>query len=299
MKKKQLTINQRNAIRGWAAILPALLLTLLIFGYPAVQTVIKSFTSWNGIGKAEYIGLKNYIKILGDPQFWQLLKNTFVFLLFLPAQLFFGIVVAVLIYEEIPGWRIFRIVYYIPQVISTMVIGYIFSVMFGFNGPLNRALMGLGFTAEPIRWLEYGGTARTVVIICMVWINIGWQSILALGGLSSIPTSVYEAAELDGAGYWKRLFYITLPMLGRTIEYSCIVSVMWVFAGLFPLIFSLTSGGPGHETSTLDYMIYLKSFSSSSKYGYASALSVILIIIVIILSIIQFKISDRQNSWEG
>ena len=299
MKKKQLTLQQKTALRGWAAVFPALLLTMLICGYPAVQTIIKSFTSWNGIGEPTYVGLKNYIKILGEKQFWELLRNTFVYLLFIPAQLFIGIVVAVLIYEEIPGWKVFRIVYYIPQVISTMVIGYIFSVMFGLHGPLNTILTKIGLMQKPIAWMEEGAMARTIVIICLVWINIGWQAMLALGGLSSIPTSVYEAAELDGAGYWKRLFRITLPMLGRTIEYSCIVSVMWVFASLFPLIYSMTGGGPGHETTTLDYMIYLKSFSSSSKYGYASALAVILIIIVVILTIIQFKVSNRQNNWEG
>ena len=169
-------------------------------------------------------------------------------------------------------------------------------MLFSYDGAVNSVLKALHLIREAIPWLERSGTARTAVIICLVWVNIGWQCLLALGGLSSISPSVYEAARLDGAGYWTQLFRITFPLLGRTMEYSCITSVMWTFTGIFPYIYSMTGG---YDTTTLDYMVYLKSFSANSQYGYASALSVLLIIVIMILTVVQLRISDRQNRWEG
>ena len=299
MKIKQSRMLRREKYQAWLSIAPTLILIIIMCGYPLIQTIATSFTQWNGVGDPNPVGLKNYIDILSGSQFYLLLKNNFVFLLFIPIQIVIGTMIAVFINDEVPGWKVYRVVYYIPQVISAVIVGYLFMVMFGYEGPVNLMLQGLGVIKESIGWLESGTTARIVVLICLVWVNIGWQSLLSLGGLASIPPSLYEAAKLDGAGYWKRLFKITFPMLGRTIEYSCIVSVMWVFTGIFPYIFALTGGGPGYETATIDYMIYLKSFSANSQYGYASALAVLLIIIVLIFTVIQLRVSDKQNSWEG
>ena len=270
---------------------------LIVFNYlPLTQLLLYSFTDWNGIGAAVSVGFKNYINILSSGQFWSLLRNNLIFLLFIPFQVLIGVIVAVLIYDGIPGGKIFRVIYYIPQVISAVIVGYLFKVLFSYDGAVNSVLKALHLIREAIPWLERSGTA---VIICLVWVNIGWQCLLALGGLSSISPAVYEAARLDGAGYWTQLFRITFPLLGRTMEYSCITSVMWTFTGIFPYIYSMTGGGPGYDTTTLDYMVYLKSFSANSQYGYASALSVLLIIVIMILTVVQLRISDRQNRWEG
>ena len=172
----------------------------------------------NGVGAPDPVGFKNYVDILSGSQFYLLLKNNFVFLLFIPIQIVIGTMIAVFINDEVPGWRVYRVVYYIPQVISAVIVGYLFMVMFGYEGPVNLLLKGLGVIEESIGWLENGTTARIVVLICLVWVYIGWQSLLSLGGLASIPPSLYEAAKLDGAGYWKRLFKITFPMLGRTVD---------------------------------------------------------------------------------
>lgn len=299
MKNRQSKISRRQTRQAWLSVLPALLLILVMCAYPIVQTVIKSFTDWNGIGAAVSVGFKNYINILSSGQFWSLLRNNLIFLLFIPFQILIGVIVAVLIYDGILGGKIFRVIYYIPQVISAVIVGYLFKVLFSYDGAVNSVLKALHLIREAIPWLERSGTARTAVIICLVWVNIGWQCLLALGGLSSISPSVYEAARLDGAGYWTQLFRITFPLLGRTVEYSCITSVMWTFTGIFPYIYSMTGGGPGYDTTTLDYMVYLKSFSANSQYGYASALSVLLIIVIMILTVVQLRISDRQNRWEG
>lgn len=284
-----------TARQGWLSVVPVLTMILLIRGYPLVVGLCESFTNWNGMSRNDFVGLANYISILKDPVFWDLLKNNIIFMLFIPIQLIVGIVVAVLFYEETAGWKFFRNVFYLPQIISSVVIGYLFSVFFSYRGPVNAILKVFGFGGK--EWLGEKWSAIIIIILCLVWVNIGWQAMLGLGGMGAIPPSVFEAARMDGAGYWQRLFKITIPMLGRTIEYSCVMSVIWVLTGLFPFIFSMTKGGPGYDTTTIDYMIYLKSFGSSSEMGYACALSVILLVLVTVLTAIQMKLSDKANDW--
>lgn len=298
MSVKSTAIAQKKEnFHGWMSILPVILIILAIRGYPMVVGIIKSFTNWDGLFKSDFVGLNNYISILGDSQFWNLLKNNIILLTYLPIQLIIGLIVAVLLYEEMLGWKFFRSCYYLPQVLSSLSVGYLFTIVFGYKGPLNIILISIGLEKLAIDWLGSAWSGLTVIIICMVWINIGWQGMLFLGGMSNIQPTIYEAAIIDGAGYWTKLFKITLPMLIRTIEYSCIVSVLWTFTALFPLIFSITKGGPGYETTTVDYMIYLKAFRGGSEFGYSSALAVLLLIIVMIFTIIQMKVSSKADDW--
>lgn len=294
---KARSLRKAENIQGWLSVLPVILIILAIRGYPMLVGILKSFTNWDGLFRSDFIGLQNYINILGGSQFWMLLKNNLILLLYLPVQLLLGLIVAVLLYEEVFGWRFFRSCYYLPQVLSSLSIGYLFVVFFGLDGPLNQALRLIGLDSLAVNWLGKSSTGLLVIIICMVWINIGWQGMLFLGGMASIPPSVYEAARLDGAGYWTRLFKITLPMLLRTLEYSCVMSVLWCFTGLFNLIFSITKGGPGYETTTVDYMIYLKAFKGGSEFGYASAIAVILMLIVLVVTIVQLKLTDKADDW--
>jgi ABC-type sugar transport system permease subunit len=205
----------------------------------------------------------------------------------------------VLLYEQIPGWRFYQSCYYLPQVTSALSIGYLFAILFGMDGPINSILKSIGLGNLAMNWLGSRWPALAVIMFCMVWINIGWQGMLFLGGMSQIPTEVYEAARLDGAGYWARLFKITLPMLVHTVEYSCIMSVIWCFTGLFSLIASITGGGPGFDTTTVDYLIYVKAFQGTSKFGYACALAVILMIIVVFFTVLQMKSTDRADDWSN
>ena len=135
-----------------------------------------------------------------------------------------------------------------------------------------------------------------VIILCLVWQSLGWQTLLILGGLSSLNPSVLETAKIDGAGYWKRMFKIIIPMLSNVVLYSSIVSVMWIFTGIFPFIYTLTQGGPGYETTTIDYMVYLKAFISGNQLGSACATAVVLLVIVMLLTVVQLKINDKVKS---
>jgi ABC-type sugar transport system permease subunit len=297
MRKNTPALSKAENRQGWLSVLPVVIMILGIRAYPMITGIMKSFTNWDGLFRNDFIGLRNYINILTGGQFWLLLQNNIILLIFLPLQILSGLIVAVLLYERIPGWRFFRSCYYLPQIISTVAVGYLFVIFFGYNGPVNTILRAIGLERFAIEWLGSRGSALIIIIICLVWINIGWQGMIFLGGMAGIPPSIFEAAQLDGAGYWTRLFRITLPMLTRSLEYSIVISVLWCFTGLFGIIYSMTKGGPGYDTTTVDYMIYVKAFRGGSEMGYGSAIAVLLMLIVSIFTLIQMKISKRADDW--
>lgn len=297
MKEPRSLLQRRTEQVALLLVLPSLAFVLLIKAYPLGMAILNSFTNWNGLNRHDFVGLRNYVNLLTGTEFWTLLRNTLVLLLYVPFQIAGGLIVSVLLYEETPGWRFFRTVYYLPQVLSTVVIGFLFTILFGFAGPVNRILILIGLSEKPVEWLADARTSIPIIILCLVWINVGWQTLIFSGGLSAISPSVLEAARIDGAGYWRTLFRVTLPMLMRTVEYSLIVSVIWVFTGIFPIIFSMTKGGPGRSTTTIDYMIYVKAFVSGNQLGVACALAMILTVIVLFVTRLQMIATDKLDDW--
>jgi multiple sugar transport system permease protein len=291
-------LRRQEAVQGILSVLPVMVVILLIRAYPIVVAVVKSFTNWDGLYNNAWVGLQNYTDILKTSQFYFLLRNNFILALHIPVQVFAGIVIAILLYEQVPGWRIFRNLSFLPQIISTVIIGYLFRIFFGFLGPINAVLRAVGLDFLAIEWLANAYTALLVINITLVWAGIGWQVLIILGGLSSINPSVFDAARIDGANYWQRLFKIVLPLLSRVIEYSFIVSVVWVFTGLFPFIYSMTAGGPGFETTTIDYMIYRKAFVAGTQLGAACAVAVILLVITLLLTRAQMAVANRAGDVE-
>lgn len=286
-----------KARQGFFSVLPAIVIVFAIQAYSIITVISKSFTNWDGMFKDDFIGLKNYVNLLSKGQFWQLLMNNILFLLYIPITLFLGLVVAVLLYQECAGWRFFRAVICLPQILSAVIIGYLLKVFFALDGPINLVLRGVGLGSLATNWLGNPATAIGVILFALVWSNIGWQAMIFTGGLSSIDHGIIEAAIIDGAGYWRRLFRVIVPMLGRVIEYSVITSVIFVFTGLYPLIFSITAGGPGYTTTTIDYMIYLKAFARGTDMGQACALAFLLLLIISVFTIIEMRVSNKMDDW--
>lgn len=288
--------EQFNAARCFLCIMPVIIMLLIFRAYPILEVITKSFTNWDGLFMQDFIGINNYRILFTSEYFWTAVKNCLIILINVPIQLFIGLIVAMLLHEKVFGWRFFRALFYLPQIVSAVIVGYLFKIFFSYDGPVNYVLKLMG-KAEAVDWLGERPAALLVIIIALVWINIGWQSVLFLGGLTSIPESLLEAARLDGANFMQRTFLVILPMLGRVTEYSCIMSVSWTFSGLFPIIFSITKGGPGYDTATIDYLIYQKAFAESSSLGQACALAVILLFLVAVITVVQRKLSDRLNEW--
>ncbi len=296
-ERPALTRRQQRVRQAVLSILPIVVVLLAIRAYPIITAAVKSLTNWDGLFKSDYVGFTNYIRLLRGKVFWTLIRNNFVLLINVPIQVFFGLVVAVLLHERVWGWRFFRALYYIPQIISAVIIGYLFRTLFSMDGPINIVLARVGLMPEALEWLGNTGSALGVIVFTLVWSSVGWQAIVFMGGLSTIPDSVFEAARIDGAGFWRRTFRIAVPMLVRVVEYAVMLSVVWTFTGLFPFIFSMTRGGPGYETTTLDYMIYIKSFVSGVNLGEACAIAVLLLAIILALTAAQMKLTNRVDDW--
>ena len=285
--------------QAFFSLLPLLLILIVLRVYPIVTVIYKSFTNWDGLFRNDWVGLKNYIFFIKDGPFWMILRNTLVLLINVPVQVFLGMLIALALYEKTAGWRFFRAMIYTPQIISAVILGYLIRIFFGFHGPLNTLLISFGLGNIAIEWFGNTFTALSVIVLSIVWFGIGWQAIVMLGGMSSIPTSVFEAAILDGANYWQRAFKIVIPMLIRVIEFGIIASGVWTLTQLFPFLYSMTRGGPGYETTTLDYMIYLKSFGSSSgsDFGTACAIAVILLVLILAMTIIEMRAARHSDDW--
>ncbi len=283
---------------GILAVLPVLFILLIIRLYPIVMAIYRSFTNWDGLYRSDWIGLGNYIRIFTNSPFWLLLRNSLVLLLTVPLQLLIGIFVAVLLYEEVRGWRFFRTIIYLPQIISAVTIGYLFRVGFSVDGPANLVIQNLGAKSFALEWLGNTATALGVLVFCLTWFSIGWQAIVILGGMSKISPEVFEAARMDGANFWQRTFFVVIPMVSRTIEYAVIMSMVWTLTSIFAFIYTITGGGPGYETSTIDYMIYTKFYQSGAPYGFASALAVILLIIILVFTVVEMRYANKASEWE-
>ena len=266
--------------------------------YPILATIYRSFTNWDGLYQNDFVGLANYKEFFSSGLFMQLFSNNLVLLLSVPLQVIIGLIVAVLLYEQVPGWRAFRAIYYIPQIISLVILGYLFRSMFSLDGPVNQILKAIGLGSAAREWLGDGSTALPIMVGCITWYSIGWQTIVILGGMSSIDPSVFEAARLDGANFFQRTFKVVLPMITSVITYCVVMAVVWTFTSLFSLIYSMTGGGPGYETMTLDYMIYEKSFVTGSQLGMACTISVVLFVIIMIITATEMKLSDlAEKKW--
>jgi len=277
--------KRREQAIGFLGILPALVMVLAVILYPAGYALWISFHKSDGID-FEWIGLKNYGELLTDPVVHQVFLNNIKFLISVPLIIFTALIVAVLLFERIRGWKYFRVIFFLPSVLSVAVIGLMFRTAFGYEGPVNAIVTKLGY--EPIQFFIDENLAMGVIVLALIWSGFGYQSLLLLTGLTSIDPAIFEAAMIDGAGWWKRLWFITIPNIRRTLGFVFIINVLYTFTALFGFVFVMTAGGPGYATTTIDYLIYLKAFSGSNL-GPGAALAVMLFLVVGLLTIVQAR----------
>lgn len=291
---RRLRLRHREAVAALLSLLPAFLLVGVIVWYPIGRAFYHGFTEWNG-ATSTWVGLDNYARILRSPEFHGALRTNAIFALAIPGILLLSVVVAVLLFEETPGWRLFRSVYYIPTILSAAVVGLLMRFLFATRGPVNAMLDGVGLGALQQDWLSSVPTAFLVLIFVFYWQTLGQGVLIFLAGLAAIPGDLLEAATLDGAGWWRRLTGIIVPQLVPAIAYFVVINLIWVFIGLFALIYTVTRGGPGYATNSVDFLIYRKAFESG-EFGYASALAVILFVAVLTISAIQIRWFDRLSA---
>jgi ABC-type sugar transport system permease subunit len=293
-RSRGLTLRRREALIAYASLVPAFLLVAVIIWYPVTRTLYYSFTDWNG-AHALWIGFENYRRAVNNGELWLLLRNNLIFVLAVPGILLISLVVTVLLFEEVPGWRFFRSVFYLPTILSAAVVGTLMRVIFQAQGAANDLLGRAGLERLQHDWLGAVPTAFGVLIFAFYWQTLGQGVLIFLAGLAAIPGDLLEAARLDGASWWNRLTRIIMPLLVPAIAYFVLTNVIWIFVGLFALVYTVTKGGPGYATTPFDLMIYRKAFESGDM-GYASALSVLLFLIVLAISAFQLRMFDRLTT---
>lgn len=237
-----------------------LCLLLIIEGGPLLNTLIKSFTDWNGTDNWNFIGIQNYAGIFTNKEFGIMLQNSFLVLIYVPIAVLLGLIFSITIFE-LGKASVFVYLVYLPQILSSIIAGKIFQFLFALDGPINKFLNIFGL--PEIYWFGGRETSFLVIILCLVWIEFGWQTIYQSGFLSTKNGFVKDLLLLDGAGFITKVFWIYAPLLWNAIKSSLLITIIFSFSDVFPLIFVMTQGGPGYGTTTLDYLIYQKSFSLS------------------------------------
>lgn len=268
-------------------ILPNMVLFLVFMIIPLLMSFYYSFTRWNGLGSPVFIGLKNYTKLFTDSIFLQSVWNTFRFsLLTVPLLVVMALAFAIFLNQNLRFKGVYRTVLYLPSVVSNVAAGMIFIWLFNPQiGLINYFLTDMG--ASPIDWTNDVRYAIFMVVTATLWSRIGYNMVIYLAGLQSIPTTYYEAAIVDGASKVQKLWYITLPLLKSSHIFIFITAVIYSFRS-FDLIYVMTKGGPLNSTKTLVVYIYDMAFGRN-QYGVASAASVVLLLIMMFFTVIRLR----------
>ena len=276
----------REPAQAIGLVVPALLVVTMLMLIPIGYALWLSFQDYDGV-TATFVGLENYTDLLTDPVVRAVFVVNLKYLLAVPAVLITATLCSVLLYEQIWGWKFFRIVFFIPSVLSTAVIGLMFKGLFSYEGPVNAALGVAGIA--PVEFFTSAGLAITVIILALIWSGFGYATLILLSGMSAIEPELFAAARVDGAGWWQRLFYVTLPSVRRSLAFVTMLNLIYTFTSLFGFVFVMTSGGPGYSTTTLDFLIYQRAFSTGD-FGAGSALAIMVFILIGILTVGQLRL---------
>ncbi len=317
-------VRLQAALSGYVFLVPNILGFLTFTLGPVAGAFLLSFTQWDAVSswrEAGFVGLRNYGQFVGfertaegwranDPEFWQYLYNTVFLMSGIPISMVLSLAAALLLDQKLRGIVAFRTIYFLPSICAAVAIAMLWKWVYGpefglanellrnthvvtdapgglLNGPLEAS--GLKGPGEPLKWLLDPPLAKPALIMVWLWAGIGgYNCILYLAGLQNIPRELYEAAEIDGAGWWHKLRHITWPMLAPTTFFILTISIIAGFQGGFAHIHIMTGGGPAGATTNLLYYIYNHAFQWF-KMGEAASLAMILFVIIFVLTLVNWK----------
>ena len=295
----RIPLGQRETVAGYLFLLPNMLGFLIFTAFAVVASAAISLTSWDLLSDPEFVGLQNYVDLLtNDPLLRTVLWNTFYFtVVSVPASTILALGLALLFNTGLRAIPLFRAMYFLPVITATVVVALIWRWFFNPDfGILNYGLYELGVDSPP-NWLATRTWAMPSVIILSVWKQVGYNMVIFLAGLQSIPTSLYEAASIDGAGRWQRFRNITLPLLTPTTFFVLVISIIGSLQ-VFDAVLVLTDGGPANATRTIVFHIWEQAFVFL-EMGYAAAVAWILFILVFLVTLLQWKLQGRWVHYEA
>ncbi|MWV47804.1 ABC transporter permease subunit [Rathayibacter sp. VKM Ac-2803] len=293
----RMTGARRRSLTGWAFLLPASLLILLVSFLPMAQAFLLSLQTGRGanLSFAEPFWL-NYERLLQDEIFLLTLQNTFVYLLIqVPVMLVLALVLANLLNSRTLKYKTFwRTAIFLPCAVSLVAYSLVFRTLFANDGFVNDVLTGIGILDSPVNWLGNPDTARFVIILGLLWRWTGYNMVFYLAALQNVDYSSIEAAKMDGANALQTFWHVTIPQLKPIILLTAIMSTNGTLQ-LFDESWALTRGGPAYTTMSMSHYLYEVSFLKNPNFGYASALSYVILILVAILAFAQLKVGDKRD----
>jgi ABC-type sugar transport system permease subunit len=282
---------------GILFVLPALILYLVFMVYPFFQSIYFSLTSWNGVTAVkEWVGLANYRELIGDDLFWLSLLHTVIWVIVgTIAPIVVGLLLAILLWRRPKGFTLFRTIFFMPQVLSTVVIGIVWNWIYNpIFGALNEALDAFGLKDLSRGWLGDPDLALYAVLVAAIWATIGFVFVIFLAGLQNVSKDLLEAATIDGANVWQRFWNVTVPQLAGVLNVVIALLLIGGFS-VFDIVFVMTGGGPANATEVLATYTYKEAFTQNNV-GYASTLSVVITVISLIASVTFIRLRERQES---
>lgn len=287
---------KRRSITAYLFVAPLVCLLGFVFGYPILKIFEFSFKMVRGVD-GPWVGLRNYRLILNQPLFWDSVQHNIFLLAAVPVMIVVALLMSVLLYERLRGWKIYRVILFLPYILAIPIVAIVVKRMFQFDGPVNEVLRANGLEFLAVDWLGSSSFALLTVTLVIVWRESALGTILFLARLLSLDESQIEAARLEGANWWQRLWYVILPQMRGVIQFFAVVSVITMLAAVFAYVYMIGSGrgGPGTSTMVLELYIF-NALVRTSLPGIASAVSVMLLIVSALLIFPLIAAGKRNDS---
>lgn len=285
----------KSKLTPYLFLTPAMIFILLVFAYPVVDLVRRSVTILRQ-GEIEFIGLEAYRLALKDDVFWVSIFNNFRLILAVPILAFLSLIFATLIFERVRGWKVYRTIVFIPYVMAIPVVGIIFSYILQLNGVLNTALRSVGLDFIALDWLGSSKYAIWSLMGVIIWKELGFGIVLFLARLASISEDLLDAARMDGANWFQRLYHVIIPQTATVLEFYIVINLILMLSWVFSYVLVMTKGGPGTSTWVMEYFIYQKAFRYTQMH-IASAGAVILLALALVLMFLQARYRRRMESY--
>lgn len=279
---------------------PALLVYLALTAYPAFRTFHDSFFTIEGAEPAAFVGLANYRELIGDETFWAAVGNTFIWSFVAPfLDVVTGLLLALVLYAGLPGARFFRIAWFTPVLLSYVVVAILWMWIYNYDwGVVNVALRAAGLDALAVSWLGNPHFALAALIVTHAWKWAGFNMVVCLAAIHSLPREVLEAAELDNCGWWRKLVHIIVPMLQPTLLNLYILAFIGKMK-VFDLVWIMTQGGPLWSTETVSTYVYKRAFNwNTFDLGYPSAIAVVWFLVVCAMVFILNRLLRARHQLE-
>lgn len=289
------TVRRRGRVdvTPYLLVAPAVALIVIVFGYPIVRIVVDSFLSPTA-ERGTSVGLANYGFVVDDPVFWKSAGNNLLLLVGVPIMTALALLFAVVLFDRIRGWRIYRTLVFTPYILAVPVIGATFVYLYGFNGIVNTLLREVGAGGISQDWLGNPTLVTPSILSVIVYRELGFGVMLFLARMASIREELYEAAMIDGAGWWARIRYITIPQLRTVIGFFIVIELITMLSWVFAYVYSMTGGGPAFASSVLELYIWKNAFAYRAV-GIASAVAVLLLLATSVLIIAQLLVRGGES----